>query len=67
MVGLTAIAAAEGTLEKTIQYTKERTAFGKQVAEFQNTRFKLAEVATEITIGRAFADLLTHVAKSKLP
>ncbi|MES2619644.1 MAG: acyl-CoA dehydrogenase family protein, partial [Bacteroidota bacterium] len=56
VVGLTAIAAAEGTLEKTIQYTKERTAFGKQVAEFQNTRFKLAEVATEITIGRAFAD-----------
>jgi acyl-CoA dehydrogenase len=56
VVGLSAIAAAEGVLEKTVQYTKERTAFGKQVAEFQNTRFKLAEVATEITIGRAFAD-----------
>ncbi len=56
VVGLTAIAAAEGVLGATVQYTKDRMAFGKQVAEFQNTRFKLAEVATEITIGRSFAD-----------
>ncbi|MDB5283441.1 MAG: acyl-CoA dehydrogenase [Bacteroidota bacterium] len=56
MVALSAIGAAEGALQKTIQYTKERNAFGKQIAEFQNTRFKLAEMATEVAIGRTFAD-----------
>ncbi len=56
VVGLSAIAAAEGVLEKTVQYTKERMAFGKPISELQNTRFKLAEVATEVTIGRSFAD-----------
>ena len=65
LVGLTAIASAEGTLEKTVQYTKERTAFGKQVAEFQNTRFKLAEAATEITIGRAFMDRCVELHNEK--
>ncbi|HWB65040.1 MAG TPA: acyl-CoA dehydrogenase family protein [Chitinophagales bacterium] len=56
LVGLTSIGAAEGTLEKTVQYTKERQAFGKPIADFQNTRFKLAELATEVSIGRTFAD-----------
>ena len=56
MVALSAIGAAEGALAKTVQYTKDRNAFGKPISEFQNTRFKLAEVATEVTIGRAFAD-----------
>lgn len=56
MVALSAIAAAEGILAKTVQYTKERMAFGKQISEFQNTRFKLAELATEVSVGRTFAD-----------
>lgn len=56
VVGLAAIGAAEGAVEKTIQYTKERVAFGKPIAELQNTRFKLAEVSTQVTIGRVFAD-----------
>ncbi|MBL0309331.1 MAG: acyl-CoA dehydrogenase family protein [Bacteroidetes bacterium] len=56
IVGLMAIAAAEGVLESTIQYTKDRKAFGKSVSDFQNTRFKLAELSTEISIGRVFAD-----------
>lgn len=56
LVALSAIAAAEGSLARTVQYTKDRAAFGKPISEFQNTRFKLAEVATEVTIGRAFAD-----------
>ena len=56
VVGLSAIGAAEGSLARTVQYTKERMAFGKPVSEFQNTRFKLAEVATKVTIGRNFAD-----------
>jgi acyl-CoA dehydrogenase len=56
VVALSAIGAAEGTVEKTVQYTKERMAFGKPIAELQNTRFKLAEQATEVQVGRIFAD-----------
>ena len=56
VVALSAIGAAEGVLATTVQYTKDRVAFGKPIAEMQNTRFKLAEVATEITIGRTFVD-----------
>ncbi|MBP6516450.1 MAG: acyl-CoA dehydrogenase family protein [Chitinophagales bacterium] len=56
VVGLGAIAAAEGVLAATIQYTKDRVAFGKPISELQNTRFKLAEMETEVSIGRIFAD-----------
>jgi acyl-CoA dehydrogenase len=48
------IAAAEGALDITIDYVLERKAFGQTVASFQNTRFKLAEVKTEISLNRAF-------------
>ena len=56
VVGLGAVAGAEGALAVTVQYTKDRQAFGKSINEFQNTRFKLAEMATEVGIGRIFAD-----------
>lgn len=56
VVALSAIGAAEGALASTVQYTKDRVAFGKPIAELQNTRYKLAEVATEIQIGRVFID-----------
>lgn len=65
VVALSAIGAAEGVLEKTIQYTKEREAFGKPIAEFQNTRYKLAEVATEVTIGRCFVDRCVELHNQK--
>ncbi|HHG86000.1 MAG TPA: acyl-CoA dehydrogenase [Bacteroidetes bacterium] len=55
------IASAEGALEETIQYVKDRKAFGKAVAEFQNTRFKLAELATEVAMGRVFIDRLVEL------
>ncbi|MEM1156182.1 MAG: acyl-CoA dehydrogenase family protein, partial [Pseudomonadota bacterium] len=48
-----AIAAAEGALEITIDYVKERKAFGQPVSSFQNTRFELAQVKTEIELNRA--------------
>lgn len=48
-----AVAAAEGALEHTIEYVKERKAFGQSVSSFQNTRFKLADVRTEIALNRA--------------
>lgn len=56
LVGLIAIAAAEGVLEDTIQYVKDRRAFGSRVADFQNTKFKLAELHTELQIGQVFLD-----------
>ncbi len=49
---------AEQALEGTIEYTKTRTAFGKPIAKFQNTRFRLVEMATEIELGRTFIDRL---------
>ncbi|MCB9235066.1 MAG: acyl-CoA dehydrogenase family protein [Bacteroidia bacterium] len=56
VVALGGISAAEGALEDTLNYVKERTAFGKRIADFQNTQFKLAELATEVAVGRTFAD-----------
>ena len=50
------MAAAEAALEETIRYCQERTAFGQPIGKFQNSRFKLAEMKTEITIGRTFVD-----------
>ena len=49
-----AIAAAEGAMAITIDYVKERKAFGQTVASFQNTRFTLADVKTDIAVNRAF-------------
>jgi len=49
-------AQAEAALALTVEYAKERKAFGKAVAEFQHNRFKLAEMKTEVTIGRTFVD-----------
>ncbi|MBN9654531.1 acyl-CoA dehydrogenase family protein [Halobacillus sp. GSS1] len=56
IVGIGAIAACERMLELTVDYVKERKAFGKSIASFQNTQFKLAELQTEVEIGRAFLD-----------
>lgn len=49
-----AVAAAEGAFDITVDYVLERKAFGETVASFQNTRFTLAEVKTEIALNRAF-------------
>lgn len=54
-----AIAAAEVVLGHTIAYCKERTAFGKPIGSFQNSKFKLAEMKTEVEIGRVFIDHCT--------
>ncbi|HYD75724.1 acyl-CoA dehydrogenase family protein [Ramlibacter sp.] len=56
IIGVTALAAMEGAYEATLAYVRERKAFGQPIADFQNTRFKLAEIATEIQVGRAFID-----------
>lgn len=49
-----AIAAAEGAMDLTVDYVLERKAFGQTIASFQNTRFSLADVKTEIAINRAY-------------
>ena len=54
LIGTQAIAMIERALAVTIDYVKERKAFGKAVIDFQNTQFKLAELKTEATIGRVF-------------
>ena len=51
-------ATAEYVLEKTIEYCKARTVFGRPVTKFQHNTFKIVEMATEIEIGRAFLDSL---------
>jgi len=56
MIAIICIQGAETCLADTIAYTKERQAFGKPISAFQNTRFKLAEMRSEIQIGRVYVD-----------
>ncbi|MNR81888.1 Acyl-CoA dehydrogenase [compost metagenome] len=56
LVAIICQAGAEAALAHTVQYTKERKAFGKAISSFQNTRFKLAELRTEIDFCRAYLD-----------
>ncbi|MEU4321357.1 acyl-CoA dehydrogenase family protein [Nocardia fluminea] len=56
IVSMGAVAGMEVALDHTLRYTKEREAFGRAVFGFQNTKFKLAEVATEARIARVFID-----------
>ncbi|TNC83010.1 MAG: acyl-CoA dehydrogenase [Oleiphilus sp.] len=55
-VGLNAIAGAESILQQTVDYVKERKAFGRNIASFQNTQFKLAEMSATLTMARVFVD-----------
>lgn len=54
ILGVGAVAAAEGALERTVEYVQERQAFGQPLAQFQNTRFKLAELKAQIEINWAY-------------
>ena len=56
IIAVSGIGAMERALEETLRYTKERKAFGKTVWDFQNTRFKLAEVQAVVLAARAFVD-----------
>lgn len=63
-LGVGAVAAAEGILAQTLDYVRDRTAFGSPIASFQNSQFVLAELATEIDIARTYLDdcLAQHLA-----
>jgi acyl-CoA dehydrogenase len=62
-IGIGSIASCRRALADTIDYVKGRSAFGQPIATFQNTQFKLAELATEVEIGQVFVDrlLASHV------
>jgi len=58
VVALEALVSSEEMVKVTTEYVKNRKAFGKSIAQFQNTQFKLVELATEIEIGRTFIERL---------
>ncbi len=55
-IAVAGVAAARAALGWTLEYVKERTAFGQPVGTFQNSRFALAEIATEVEVAQAFVD-----------
>jgi alkylation response protein AidB-like acyl-CoA dehydrogenase len=55
-IAVSAVAEARGAFEETLQYVKDRKAFGTTIGSFQNTKFVLAELATEIDVAQAWVD-----------
>lgn len=60
ILALGAVAACEGIIARTIAYVQERKAFGKSIGQFQNTRFKLAELQAQVALNRAFTAQCTN-------
>ncbi|MBT3438215.1 MAG: acyl-CoA dehydrogenase [Oceanospirillaceae bacterium] len=54
MIGITALGAMDCGLQQTIEYVRQRKAFGQPIMAFQNTRFKLAEMKTKVEVTRSF-------------
>jgi len=55
-IAVNAVAQMEGALQLTLDYVRERKAFGKRVGDFQNTQYKLAEIHTKIEVARTYVD-----------
>jgi alkylation response protein AidB-like acyl-CoA dehydrogenase len=55
-IAIAGVAAARGALGLTVEYVKQRQAFGQPIGSFQNSRFALAEMATEVELATAFCD-----------
>jgi len=67
MIALRAVATAEAAIDWTLEFVRNRKAFGKTVFDFQTTRFKLAELKTKARVGRSFIDdCLARVLENKL-
>nr|WP_283770441.1 acyl-CoA dehydrogenase family protein [Acidithrix sp. C25] len=62
-LALGAVGAAEGVFDLTLAYTKERFAFGQAIGSFQSSKFTLAELATDIDVGRTYVEdcLFSHL------
>ncbi len=55
-IAVAAVAAADAALGWTVEYVRDRKAFGTPIGSFQNTRFELAEMRTEVDVGQAYVD-----------
>jgi len=67
IIAIISVSGAEAAFKHTLEYTRNRKVFGKPVATYQNSRFKLAEMKAEIAIGQVFVDrCLELVLKRKL-
>ena len=56
IIGVSSVAGMEGALAATLAYVRERQVFGQRLADLQNTKFKLAEIATQVKVARVFID-----------
>src|SRR5690606_23357609 len=65
-IGIAGVATAERAIELTVEHAKNRKMFGQTLWDFQNTRFKLAECATEARVARVFIDsLIERIARGE--
>jgi len=55
-IAISAVSAAQAAIDWTVQYVKDRKVFGQPVASYQNTRYTLAELQTEVQVARVFVD-----------
>jgi alkylation response protein AidB-like acyl-CoA dehydrogenase len=62
IIAVNAVAVCEGVLQWTVDYTRERKAFDKRICDFQNTRFKVAEMTAQVQSARAFVDRCVELA-----
>ena len=60
-IAISAVAASEAAIGWTVDYVKERKVFGQPIASFQNTRYTLAELHTEVQVARVFVDKCTEM------
>jgi acyl-CoA dehydrogenase len=60
-IAIGAVAAAQAAIDGTVAYVKERKVFGQPVASYQNTRYTLAELQTEVQIAQVFVDKCTEL------
>ena len=62
-----ALGIAEGALDATVAYVKSRKQFGRSIAQFQNTQFVLADLATKIAAAKCLVEVATNAKQNKLP
>ncbi|MDP1567017.1 MAG: acyl-CoA dehydrogenase family protein [Polaromonas sp.] len=60
-IAITAVASAQAAIDWTVDYVKERKVFGQPVASYQNTRYTLAELQTQVQVARVFIDKCTEL------
>ncbi|MFN7395190.1 MAG: acyl-CoA dehydrogenase family protein, partial [bacterium] len=60
-IAIGAVASAQAAIDWTVQYVKDRKVFGQAVGNYQNTRYTLAELQTEVQVARVFVDKCTEL------